>query len=397
MVSQKRSRRTALRLQFMRFCSSRFLAIVALASVSFAPGATAQDLGPIQPLDLDNPLSMERLISQLATRRVVFVGETHDRYDNHLNQLEVIRRLHQLDPNLAIGVEYFPRQFQPQVDDYIAERITEDQLLRAVDYYRTWGYDYRLYAPIFRFAREQRIPMRALNVAASVVSAVAKVGIQGLSEQQRASLPKEIQPADEAYRARLRAAFEEHKISGPDAFDHFVEAQLAWDESMAASAAEYLEANQGRRMVILAGSGHVEFGSGVPSRLERRIHATYAIVLNSGVNIEQRIADYILLGNRQQLPPAGVLGAQLEEKGGECRIRSLDPAGAAETAGLKAGDFLLDIDGEPVKTTADVRLALWKKNPEDRIMVSIRRGKPLKGTRKFEVELAAPSQGDVKR
>jgi hypothetical protein len=210
-------------------------------------------------------------------------------------------------------------------------------------------------------------------------------------------LPKEIQPADEAYRARLRAAFEEHKTSRPDAFDHFVEAQLAWDESMAASAAEYLEANQGRRMVILADSGHVEFGSGVPSRLERRLHVTYAIVLNSGVNIEQRIADYILLGNRQQLPPAGVLGAQLEEKGGECRIRSLDPAGAAEKAGLKAGDFLLDIDGEPVKTTADVRLALWKKNPGDRIMVSIRRGTPLKGTRKLEVELAAPSQGDVKR
>jgi uncharacterized iron-regulated protein len=159
-----------------------------------APGATAQDLGPIQPLDLDNPLSMERLITQLATRRVVFVGETHDRYDNHLNQLEVIRRLHQLDPNLAIGVEYFPRQFQPQVDDYIAERITEDQFLRAVDYYRTWGYDYRLYAPIFRFAREQRIPMRALNVAASVVLAVAKVGIKGLSEQQRASCRRRSSP-----------------------------------------------------------------------------------------------------------------------------------------------------------------------------------------------------------
>ena len=95
-----------------------------------------------------------------------------------------------------IGVEYFPQQFQPQVDDYIAARTTEDQFLRAVDYYRTWGYDYRLYAAIFRFARDRRIPVRALNVASSLASAVAKVGLKGLSEQQRASLPREIQLAD---------------------------------------------------------------------------------------------------------------------------------------------------------------------------------------------------------
>jgi uncharacterized iron-regulated protein len=153
--------------------------------------------------DLDNPLAIDNVMAQLATKRVVFVGETHDRYDHHLNQREVIRYLHDLDPNLVIGVEYLPQQFQPQVDDYIAKRTTEDQHLRAVDYYRTWGYDYRLYAPIFRFAREQRIPVRALNIAGSLVSVVAKVGIKGLSEQQRASLPREIQLADEAYKARL--------------------------------------------------------------------------------------------------------------------------------------------------------------------------------------------------
>lgn len=62
---------------------------------------------------------MDSVVSQLAGKRVVFVGETHDRYDHHLNQLEIIRRLHQLDSNLAIGVEYFPRQSQPQVDDFI--------------------------------------------------------------------------------------------------------------------------------------------------------------------------------------------------------------------------------------------------------------------------------------
>lgn len=79
--------------------------------------ATAQDRASFNALDLDATLSPDRLTPQLAAKRVVFVGEIHDRYDHHLNQLAIIRRLHQLDPNQVIGVEYFPQHFQPQVDD----------------------------------------------------------------------------------------------------------------------------------------------------------------------------------------------------------------------------------------------------------------------------------------
>ncbi len=254
-----------------------------------------------------------------------------------------------------------------------------------------WGYDYRLYAPIFRFARSQKIPVRALNVPSALASAVAKTGVAGLSAEQRTYLPKEIVPADKAYRSRLREAFEEHGAAKPDAFDHFVEAQLVWDEGMAESAAAYLNANPGRRMVILAGSGHIMFGSGIPKRLERRTKATYAIVLNGGVEVEPEIADYVLLTKKQDLPPAGLLGVNLEEKEGECRIGSLSPGGAGEKAGLKRGDVVAAIDGQTIKTIADVHLALWNKKPGDRVRVGVRHKHFFGGTtaRTLEIELSA--------
>lgn len=381
----------------MRPCYFRLLVFSALACVPLAIGAAAQGGVSLQALDLDAPLALASLVTQLAAKRVVFVGEIHTRYDHHLNQVEIIQRLHQVHPDLVIGVEYFQQRFQPQVDDYIAGRSTEGQFLRAIDYYRTWGYDYRLYAPIFRFAREQQIPVRALNVPDSLPSEVAKVGIAGLSKQERALLPAEILPADEAYRARLRSVLEEHEAAKAGSFDHFVEAQLVWDEGMAASAADYLKANQGRPMVILTGSGHVAYGSGIPSRLERRTGFSYAIVLSSGEEIEPQIANYILLSKKQELPPAGVLGVSLKEEHGECRIASLDPAGAAGKAGMKRGDILVSADGQPVKTIADVRLALWEKKPGDRIRVSVRRRHML-GTpseRDFEVELSAPGNQSI--
>src|SRR6266446_6166979 len=151
------------------FRHSGFPLILVLACVR----AIAQDAS-LDAIDLDTTLSLDRLVTQLGSKRVFFVGETHDRYDHHLNQLYIIRRLHQLDANLAIGVEYFQQPFQSQVDDYIAGRASEQEFLRATEYYQRWGYDYRLYAPIFRFAHEQRIPVRALNVPSALVSAVAK-------------------------------------------------------------------------------------------------------------------------------------------------------------------------------------------------------------------------------
>ena len=356
--------------------------------------ATAQDQIPLEALDLGSTLSLERLTAQLANRRVVFIGEIHDRYDHHLNQLEIIRRLHELDPNLAIGVEYFQQPFQPQIDDYIAGRSSENEFLRATEYFQNWGYDYRLYAPIFRFAREQRIPVRALNVPKELASAVAKAGIAGLSRQQSAYLPKEIAPADEAYRGRLREAFESHGAVKPEAFDHFVEAQLVWDEGMAENAAAYLNAHREGRMVILAGSGHLAFGAGIPKRLARRTNASYAIVLAGGDEVEPHITDYLLLSKKQELPSAGVLGIRLEEKLGKCRIRSLSPGGAAEKAGLRKGDVLVEIDGQTIKLIADTRLTLWDKKPGDRVRVSVRR-KHFFGTPAeldFQIELAAQSK-----
>ena len=167
-----------------------------------------------------------------------------------------------------------------------------------------------------------------------------------------------------------------------------------WDESMASSAAAYLKANQDRPMVVLAGAGHIAFGSGIPSRLKRRIDVHYAIVLSSGEEIEPKMADYLLLSTKNDLPPAGVLGVNMKDEGGKCSIRSLEPAGAAERAGMKQGDILVAVDGQAVKTTADVRLALWDKKPGDRIRVNVRRRHRLGAAsqREYEVELSAPGK-----
>ena len=50
---------------------------------------------------------LDSVVAEISSSRAVFIGENHDRYDQHLSELEIIRRLYQQDPNRrAIGVEF---------------------------------------------------------------------------------------------------------------------------------------------------------------------------------------------------------------------------------------------------------------------------------------------------
>src|SRR5262249_50251407 len=165
------------------------------------------------------------------------------------------------------------------LDAYISGEIGEQEFLRKSEYFDRWVFDFRLYSPIFRFAREHRIPMVALNADRELSEKVAKVGLDGLTDQERARLPGQIDQSDQDYRKRIQKIFKEHPEATGGNFDHFWQAQLVWDETMAERAADYLSRHPDKAMIVLAGSGHIESGSGIPNRVRRRLPQLKSFVL----------------------------------------------------------------------------------------------------------------------
>ena len=325
-------------------------------------------------LDLGTATNLEGIIPVLAGKRVVLVGETHDRYDNHLMQLEIIRRLHAVHPRLAIGMEIFQQPFQGVLDDYIAGRLDEKQLLRATEYYRRWRFDFRLYAPILAYAREHHLPVVALNPPVELTGKVGREGIAGLTAEERSQLPAEIDRSDAAYEARLREVYELHPGMDGRGFGNFIDVQLLWDEGMAERAAGYLGDHPDYVMVVLAGSGHLAYGSGIPQRLTRRLNVESAIVLNDwDGTLEPGLADYLLLPQQQTLPPSGKFGALLDEHDGILRIDQCLPDSPCKLAGLRRGDQIIAVNGEAIADLADLRVATWDKRPGDRVTIEVRR------------------------
>lgn len=324
-------------------------------------------------IPLDKVSDLDGILPVLGEHRVVFVGETHDQLAHHLVQLEIIRHLHEADPQLAIGMEFFQRPFQRYLDQYVAGEIDEQEMLRKTEYYKRWRYDYRLYAPILRYAREHGLPLLALNAPAELVSKVRKHGIDGLEDEDRTWFPSEIDRSDKDHEARMGAILAQHPHGHGDV-ERFLEVQLLWDESMAEQAATFLGEFPDHRMVILAGSGHLAYGGGIPDRLKRRVPIDSAIVLNDWRSeIRPGLADYLLMPEQRSLPPAGLIGARLEVDENGLTIASCSPDSACEEAGLQTGDRLLEIDGNQLLDMADLRLLMWNKSPGDEVTLTIER------------------------
>lgn len=362
-------------------------------------------------LDLANLTNLEALLPRLAERRVVFVGEAHDRYEDHLNQLAIIRGLHQRGADLAIGMEMFQQPFQPALDAYVAGEIDEGELLRRTDYFERWRFDYRLYRPILRFAREQGIPVIALNLEREITAKVGQGGLEALSPAERARIPTEIDGSDPAYRQRVKAVFDLHpkgnreqkeggegQVPNPDQdFERFLAVQLLWDEGMAERAARYLQDHPGKQLVVLAGSGHLEYGQGIPSRLLRRLATSTsappssAIVLNGGQrDPEPQVADFLLYPRRVELAATGRLGVMLDTaaKGPGVAVQGFSDNSGAAAAGMKEGDRIVRVGDQTIDVYADIRLALMDSRPGQKLTVAVERGESDAAERlTLEVEL----------
>jgi uncharacterized iron-regulated protein len=352
-----------------------------------SPAATTSSGSPLHALQ---PRPAPEVIAEAAQRRIVLIGEHHDSADHHRWQLQVLAALHARRPDMAIGFEMFPRRVQPVLDRWVAGELSEAEFLRASDWNRVWGFDPQLYLPLFHFARLNRIPMIALNVERTLVRQVGAGGWDSVPEAQREGVTRAA-PAPEAYVAQLRETFEMHlppRAPGaarpPDAdtrFMRFLEAQLTWDRAMAELLARRARTSAAPLVVGVMGSGHLEFGHGVPHQLRALgIADPYTMLpfdLSPGQDCAKpptALAQAVFVLPAAAPVAAGPrLGVALGGGDGPPRIDKVGSDSLAERSGLRAGDRIQRVAGVPVRGAEDVTAAIREQPPGTILPIVVQR------------------------
>ncbi len=219
------------------------------------------------------PCSHREVMHAMARKRVVLLGELHNRHDIHRWQVNVAASLLALRDELAVGFEMFPKRLQPILDEWVAGKLDEATFLERAEWGKVWGFDADLYWPLFHFCREFRIKMLALNCRRDLVTRVGKEGWDAIPADERDGLTP-ARPASLAHREHLLRltnggppAMKGKSADAPE-FDRFVRAQQTWDRAFACNIAAYLAEKPNALVIGIIGRGHMEYGFGTPDQLD---------------------------------------------------------------------------------------------------------------------------------
>ena len=237
-------------------------------------------------------VTFEQLMEDLNRHQIIFVGEYHASPAHHAIQQKIIEAVFNSSPSMRVGMEMFDRSYQEVLDLWSAGLLDEETFLRKVHWYANWQYDFGLYRNILMFIKENKIKIVGLNIPFHIPARIRVGGIENLSDTDRQYLPKEIDNANSAHREYVAEIFNQHHFKSSVKFDDFYAAQCVWDEIMAESVAIDLGS---KKIVVMAGNGHIRYKYGVPDRAFRRTGVSFRTVypVSVGEEIDLGIADYV--------------------------------------------------------------------------------------------------------
>jgi len=213
-------------------------------------------------------VDIRTMVDAVSTAPIVFVGERHDADEHHTLQLEVLKGLTAKGKSLAIGMEMFTVSSQNALDAWSAGKVSAYAFVKL--YEASWkNVPYRLYEDIFAYARDNHIPIVALNAPQEIVKKVSKRGLSSLTNDDRNLLPPGVDAeVNDAYLDFIRSSYAVHGRGG-DQFRNICEAQMLRNRVMASRIRDYHQHHPERVMVVIAGGAHAREKGGVPAELAR--------------------------------------------------------------------------------------------------------------------------------
>ncbi len=225
-------------------------------------------------------LPEKKLLKKISSQRVILLGEHHNNAAHHRWHLQTIKSLYASNNNIALGFEMFPRRLQPVLDEWIQGELKQNEFIEKLSWDDYWFFDISLYMPIFEFARQNKIPMHALNVERSLMENVRKLGWKAIPENEREGLTDPAVPGRD-YLTILAASYLRHNPvtphkAGTESYDSskdgekfflFVQGQLLWDRAMAEGIATAVSHSEETLFIGMMGSWHIINRLGVPHQL----------------------------------------------------------------------------------------------------------------------------------
>ena len=369
-------------------------------------------------------VSIDDTATELLKADVVVLGELHDSQAAHRLHLDLLVTLHAQRSNLVIAMEMFERDVQQVLLKYLGGLIDEPTFLAAARPPRNYARDYR---PVIEFAKQNGLVVLAANAPRPLASKVGKLGVESVAGDP--NVARETTAPEDAYWEAFQKAMAGHGgTQDAAAMKRMYAAQCLKDDTMAESIVDYLGERQRvgdePLVVLICGRMHSDYRRATVARIASRNPELAIRVLTTERTADADadahasspdIADYVVVvGHEEPSPPAkepvaepepvvpppagepavakpapapvvdapnpeglrpalGLMPDYAAEVEG-VKVQSVREDGAAEKAGIEAGDIIIELGGVTVDSVETYAEALDAQKIGKTIAVRVRRG-----------------------
>jgi uncharacterized iron-regulated protein len=279
----------------------------------------------------------------------IILGEGHRNPIDHKVQQALLQALSESGDGLSLGLEMVAVDKQQELDDFCKGQVTLDALPGELQWDEKWGYDFAMFRDHFAIAKQNGVPVAGLNVPSEVTRKISREGLEALTDEERALLPREIVPPSTDQKTFLNAIMELHRDRDAD--------------------------DPAARELVVAGSAHAEYGWGIAKRIRWMEPGArvLTIVPWRGGGFDSEEGDYFFYAPDSYRSRMGMtLAGQI---GGGIVVESVERGSRADRAGLRPGDLLTDASGVPLDDLYDLHMAGTKVHDADEPLVfTVRRG-----------------------
>ena len=251
--------------------------------LSFIPPAKAQDplLETIRDPRTGTEVTIERLVEEMTSAEVIYLGEKHDNARQHEIQAELLEALIAQGVRPALGFEFFTIGQTSALMNYTQPSVPaiplktqntgpspEQRLRKALGWEdrsdEEWGYYFRL----VEIARIHRLPVFATDLPWALSARITRVGLEGLHPTEL-FLVQDSGLNDEEYEILMLEEFTNSHCGyrNEELYGRMYQTWMARNDAMAQSIVASLENSPKQPVVMIVGFGHLQYGMGIPERV----------------------------------------------------------------------------------------------------------------------------------
>lgn len=239
----------------------------------------------------------------LAPYPVIFIGDHHTQEHWHQKVAQILRELSENGYKVKLANEWFYPQDNILLERYVNDEDNESVFLEKIQWdERLKFYPFSSFKPMYSAVKKHQGKLYGINLTPQERKKISDANLSGMSAQEQAfytSLDLNVTPHQQ-----LISPFLNHchapkaNESKEECAQRMYRVQVAWDSKMGLESfhlAEQLQANE--KLVVFAGSMHMESALGIPLRFSRLTPTPFLTLIpltDSQTTVEHGSADIVI-------------------------------------------------------------------------------------------------------